>query len=96
MNPHILFVIDHQLNPDKYTIKQLIKNSDNANSVGPDSVCEGGCRSDIDAANAAWSCLVHYPAHDNFYIEHSIKEYFENTGENIQDYIDAINKDNKQ
>ncbi len=96
MNKYILTVIDHQLNPDKYTQEQIIKNSDNANSVGPDSVCEGALPSDIDAANAACSCVIDYPDHDNFYIEYWIKRYFESTGENKQDYIDAINKDNKQ
>ena len=30
MNPHILMVIDNQLNPGKYTQEQLDKNADDA------------------------------------------------------------------
>jgi|ETNvirome_6_1000_1030641.scaffolds.fasta_scaffold29534_4 hypothetical protein len=43
------------------------------------------------AADAA-ALTVHYAAR----VEYWINKYFELTGENRQDYIDAINKDNKQ
>ena len=71
MNKHILTVIDHQLNPDKYTKEQLKQNS------------EAAAYAATYAANAA------YAAHAAYWL----KRYFKHTGENKQDYIDAINKD---
>ena len=67
MNNTILFVIDHQLNPDKYTQEQLEENA--------------------RAAAAAYYAAAYYD--NNYYL----KRYFNHTGENKQDYIDAINKD---
>ena len=78
MNKHILFVIDHQLNPGKYTIEQLEENYRAAYAAyadGPDAAY---------AANAAYVYTANAP--------YWLKRYFERTGENKQDYIDAINK----
>ena len=72
MNKHILTVIDNQLNPGKYTQKQLEENAATA--------------ADAYAAYAFYADAASY----------WLKRYFERTGENKQDYIDAINKDNKQ
>ncbi len=74
MNKHILMVIDHQLNPDKYTQEDLDKNAASA-YVAYDAA--------YDAAYAAASANATY----------WLNRYFELTGENKQDYIDAINKD---
>ena len=66
-------VIDHQLNPDKYTQEDLDKNAASA-YVAYDAA--------YDAAYAAASANATY----------WLNRYFEITGENKQDYIDAINK----
>lgn len=85
MNPHIIFVIDHQLNPEKYTKEQLEENAKAANTVwddaetGSTTIYAANAAADADAKAAYW-----------------LNEYFNITGENKQDYIDAINKDNKQ
>ena len=78
MNPHILMVIDHQLNPDKYTKEQLEQNYDDACAYATYAACAAYA---ADAADA--------------YAAHWLGRYFEHSGENKQDYIDAINKDNK-
>jgi len=82
MNPHILFVIDHQLNPGKYTQEQL----------------EANCKSAY-ATTTAWAELAHavaYTARNAAYAAATaywLHYYFSETGENKQDYIDAINKE---
>ena len=80
MNPHILFIIDHNLNPDKHTKAQLDKNADDAYDADDASIyaCAYAAAVDYDAAVDYW-----------------LRRYFKQTGENKQDYIDAINKDNK-
>ena len=79
MNPHILMVIDNQLNPAKYTKEQLKQNAD-----------------DADNAAAAITAAAYYAADaaadDDAYW---LNQYLRYSGENKQDYIDAINKDNK-
>jgi len=85
MNPHILIVIDNQLNPDKYTQEQLDKNTDDAHDA-------------YDAAAAAYAATYAYAAAAYAYYDDDdywLGRYFKITGENKQDYIDAINKDNK-
>jgi len=100
MNPHILMVIDHQLNPDKYTKEQLKQNADAAyyaNDADAAFVAD-----DFYAANAnANACACAYAAANTAAIDYAsaaywLRQYFKKTGENKQDYIDAINKDNKQ
>ena len=75
MNPHILMVIDHQLNPDKYTQEQLDKNDKAAYAA-------------YAAASASASADVD--------VDYWLRRYLKPLGENKQDYIDAINKENKQ
>jgi hypothetical protein len=75
-------VIDHQLNPDKYTKEQL---KDNAYVAA--NAADAAAYAAADAAYAAANAAA---------VTYWINEYFEFTGENKQDYIDAINKDNKQ
>ena len=70
-------VIDHQLNPGKYTQEQLEQNADSA------------------AAAAAYAAHTAYTAAAAD-TTHWLNRYFRLSGENKQDYIDAINKDNKQ
>ena len=81
MNPQILMVIDHQLNPKKYTQKQLKQNAydaDNAYFAAYDAYA-------FAAVNAADADAAYW-----------LRQYFKQTGENKQDFIDAINKDDKQ
>ena len=79
-------VIDHQLNPNKYTQQELDKNSDYAYA----SATFATSATSAYAAYAAYTASV--DADDAYWFN----EYFKLSGENKQDYIDAINKDNKQ
>ena len=83
MNPQVLMIIDHQLNPKKYTKEQLMKNADSANN---------NAAAYAAADTAAYAAYVDAAADTAYCID----RYFKHTGENKQDYIDAINKDNKQ
>ena len=83
MNKHILMAIDHQLNPDKHTKAQLQDNAYDAFYVSS------------AMSNAANACCMSANENKNQLINESINEYLRLTGENKQDYIDAINKDNK-
>jgi len=91
MNPHILMVIDNQLNPDKYIRKQLKRNADDAYdfyvTYGASYVYSAAAY----AAHAADSYSV-VDADDD--ANYWLNQYFEYTGENKQDYIDAL--ENKQ
>ena len=80
MNNTILFVIDHQLNPDKYTQEQLKENYRAANANASDAAA-----ADYGAADYA-AYAADYAASASYWLN----EYFERTGENKQDYIDAI------
>ncbi len=84
MNKQMLMVIAHQLNPDKYTKAQLQDNAYDAFYVAS------------AMSNAANACCMSANENKNQLINESINEYFRLSGENKQDYIDAINKDNKQ
>ena len=77
-------VIDHQLNPDKYTQEQLDKNAEDAEDAADatdattaDNAAAYAC-TDVDATDV-----------DAFWLD----QYFKYTGENKQDYIDEIHKD---
>jgi len=81
MNPHILFVIDHQLNPEKYTQEQLDKNANAAK----------------DAADAYHAAIIAhgaaYTATDAAYTTATtywLNEYFTRSGENKQDYFNEL------
>jgi hypothetical protein len=79
-------VIDHQLNPSKYSQQELDKN---AHAAAASYVSHAATDSSHAAAAADAS---HAAANVDYWLD----EYFKQTGENKQDYIDAINKDNKQ
>ena len=86
MNKHILTVIDHQLNPGKYTRAQLQDNAADADAAAADA----------NAYAYAYDAYDAYAYADADAAVYWLNKYFNITGENKQDYIDAINKDNKQ
>jgi hypothetical protein len=75
MNKHILFVIDHLANPDKYTQEELLAN------YAPTR--------DAYYAAAYWAAYyaATYRASEATYW---VNEYFKITGEDKQTYIDAL------
>ncbi len=83
MNKYILTVIDNILNTSKYNKKNLDQNAA------------------YDAKNAAYAAAADaaayaYAAKDaakDAADAYSLNEYFKLSGENKQDYIDAINKE---
>jgi len=88
MNKHILFVIDHLANPDKYTQEQL---KDNALDAAADAYRA------YDAVAFAAKFATYDPAlaaADYYFVdvEYWINEYFEESGENKDDYIKELNK----
>jgi len=83
MNPCILMVVDHQINPKKYSKDELKANADAA-----------GYADVVSYATTAYSAA--YAAYDSADdITNLINQYFNCTGENKQDYIDAINEEIK-
>jgi hypothetical protein len=77
MNEHILFVIDHLANPGKYTQEELEANFDAARSVAARS------------AAAYWA--AYWTAYDdNAVAAYWIDEYFKDTGEDKQTYLDKL------
>jgi len=93
MNPQILMVIDNHLNPDKYTKEQLEQNAADAyaDAYAYATDADAAAYAAITAADAAT-----YAAYAYAFVDYWLDQYFKYTGENKQDYIDAINKDNKQ
>ena len=88
-------VIDHNLNPGKYTQEQLKQNADaayDAYDYAYDAVAFAA-KFAYFAAHDAYANAA-YAAYAN--VDYWLDRYFKITGENKQDYIDAINKDNKQ
>ena len=96
-------VIDNQLNPDKYTKEQLEQNYADATAYAAHAAHAAA------AAYACTSAAYAYAAHATAYasddtdaatyaaatVDYWLRRYFKQTGEIKQDYIDAINKDNK-
>ncbi len=80
---------------ENYTKKQLEQNKYSACDAYFD---DGGIENyyAYSAADSAYTRAGSDPAYTGFRVESYINYYFERTGENKQDYIDAINKDNKQ
>ncbi len=76
-------IIDHQLNPNKYTQEQLDANSDAAYDAA-----YARAYATVDAATVAVAAATA--------TTYWINKYFMRSGENKQDYVDKINKDNKQ
>jgi CRISPR/Cas system-associated endonuclease Cas1 len=85
MNKFILTVQGCLLHPENYTKDQLKENYRAADAVYRAKV------SAADAAEYAAARAAYYTAR----VEYCLNEYFQLTGENRQDYIDAINKGNK-
>ena len=91
MNPHILFVIDHKVRPDKYTKEQLKQNSADAYAlalfdldvdyVAVNAAAYFAANAAVcAAANAAWTADIMY----------WLNQYFKSSGEDRQDYINAL------
>lgn len=92
-------VIDSQMNPDKYTQEQLDVNATDTYATY------------AAAYAAAYDAVAYYAAYYAYAAAHAVAAYYANansdkvegcldtffriTGESKQDYIDAINKDNK-
>jgi len=91
MNPHILMVIDHQLNPEKYTQEQLEDNYKAAYRTAYRAADADAADANAAAADAAAEYAADVYGADNW-----INRYFNVTGENKQDYIAKINKDKKR
>jgi len=99
MNPHILMVIDNQLNPGKYTRAQLQDNAADADAAADYANAYAYAYDAYDAYDAyayAYAAAAAADAYAYAYAVYWLNKYFNITGENKQDYIDAINKDNKQ
>ena len=104
MNPHILMVLDHLANPDKYTKEQLKSNAlaAFASTFAADAFAAAAAyNASTLAANAASAlasaladadALAAYVADVVVDVEYWLNEYFERTGENKQDYIKELNK----
>ena len=92
MNPHILFVIDHKVRPDKYTKEQLKQNSADAYALALFDL-------DVDyvavnaaayfAANAAVCAYADAAAYVDD-IMYWLNQYFKSSGEDRKDYINAL------
>ena len=85
MNKFVLMTQGYLLYPENYTKEQLRQNAADAAAYAADAV---NAASNADEAADAWTiCTDH--------VEYWLNKYFERTGENRQDYIDAIHKENK-
>ncbi len=85
MNRHILVSYGEWLYPGKYTPKQLEQNANAAYNLSTTIADAAYTASAYAASDAAYTNSV-----DAAYW---FNNYFKESGENKQDYIDAINKD---
>ena len=99
MNEHMLMVIDHQINPGKYTQKQLRQNSSDAffaSTAATDATVSTCANIAHHAAStvtmADGNGVVVYAAVFDYWVDNYVRK----SGENKQDYIDEINRRNKQ
>jgi len=92
MNKNLMMVMDNQMNPGKYSKEQLIRNASEA-AVDYSNAGEY-LTSDVAAIVDAAAYVASYT--NNAAIEYWLDQYFEVTKENKQDYIDEINKEDKQ
>lgn len=103
MNPYILMVIDNQVNPSKYSVDELNDNYVAACAATLDAASHAAACAARDAvyyvavcaacsARDAASYVAACAARDAYMVDFWLDEYFNRTGENKQDYIDAINK----
>ena len=93
MNPHILMVLDHLANPDKYTQEQLKDNALVAcyaayYSAFDDEVVVTALASHVSVCANAY----YYDDDDDGDVEYWLNNYFERSGENKDDYIKELNK----
>ena len=89
-------VIDNQLNPNKYTEEQLEQNTEDAGAYATATAYAAAAAYAYAAAANAYDATTYADA--GAYaaaVDYWLNQYFKQTGENKQDYIDAINKDNK-
>tara|TARA_R110001632_G_scaffold59666_2_gene144941 strand:- start:476 stop:760 length:285 start_codon:yes stop_codon:yes gene_type:complete len=91
MNNHILFVIDHLANPDKYTKEQLDANANAASEVFQEGAYSDDSDDSDDAAYYADAAAYYANAASANAASHWVDEYLKDTGEYKQDYINAIN-----
>jgi hypothetical protein len=78
MNKHILFSLDHQVNPLKYTEEDLTSNRSDSYAT------HRATESPVDYIAYRAACA--YSSH----VGHWLTIYFTRTGEDKQTYIDAI------
>jgi hypothetical protein len=92
MNPHILMVLDHLANPDKYTQEHLKDNAlaaDDAAEYAPDDeVVVTALASHVSVCANAY----YYYDDDEGDVEYWVDEYFLRSGENKDDYIMELTK----
>jgi len=81
------------MNPSKYSKEELKKNHDEAVAAYVRAVAAVAAAS--AAAGAAGAAADSGAVDGDLYAGHWVDKYFKETGEKKQDYIDAINKDNK-
>jgi hypothetical protein len=81
MNPHILFVIDHLVNPGKYTQEELEANYDAA--YWAVYVSRASRAATLEAAARA---AASHAAAASYWVD----EYFKRSDEDKQIYIDAL------
>ncbi len=85
MSQHILMAKDWLVHSEIYTREQLEQNYHNALADFDVSTSNYADFAAVNAASAAYDAV---PAA----VEYFLNEYFELTGENRQDYIDAVNR----
>ena len=90
MNKHILFVIDHLANPNKYTQEQLKDNAYDAYDAWDAAVA--AFADDDDDAFAAFSTAGAAATATADAASYWVDEYFKRSGENKDDYIKELNK----
>ena len=103
MNKYILFVIDNQVNPGKYTLAQIEANrkaaylarsaaySDYLETYTPDAAATYASAVDADAASAVCvACSSYLGSYASTTTTYWINLYFDRSGEDRQDYINAI------
>jgi hypothetical protein len=89
MNKHILFLIDHLANPNKYTQAELEANFKSARVVhNTDEATYAASRTAVIASRKA--TYAAYRADYAAYTIAWVDLYFETTGEDKQTYINAL------
>ena len=97
MNKHILFEMQNLKDPTYYTKEQREENSKSASEayLSASTATTAGAYAAATAAYYAYYA-AYYGANSDAYAEYWINKYFSHTGENKQDYIDALPAIKKQ